>query len=150
MRSFKKNILFSLLITVSASIQSAQLFKTPKGEARAINPYNLEQFKGATPNDGVTSDQISADELFIVMDSIDTAKLAFFEEKSNGRYQVNFFNIQKPNISAEFSTEQEAQDFLYDFMVNPAITVQRPFFTPLPPRGSGQGWRRTSAGSRRR
>jgi len=145
MNSFKKYILFFCAIFMQTTIQSASLFKNAKGEARAINPWDQAMFKEIKDYADVP-----INELFVVIGPNDShVKLAFFEQKPNGKYQVNFFMIQQPNISAEFSSENEAQDFLYDFMVKPPVVNQRPFYIPVQPRKPGYDWRKVPQTRRR-
>jgi hypothetical protein len=148
MSFFKKNILFSLLVIAEASIQSAHMLKDRSGNDRVImTAQKQNEFED------IGYDELLADQLFVVIDKFNNARLAFFEQNPNGKYQVNFFVLKNPNISAEFSSKKEAQDFLYDFMMKQTEPISpegaRLFFARPPAKG-GQSWRSTSSSSRRR
>ncbi len=143
---FKKQLLFLFLLFTQAAIQSASFFKDAKGYARITedfdNTHDQKEFEK------VDYSTIKREDLFIVIGPNDShAKLAFFEQKPNGKYQVKFFKLETPNISAEFSTEKEAQYFLYDFMTKEPVVTRRHFYAPKRP---GYDWRKVPSSNRRR
>jgi hypothetical protein len=143
---FKKQLLFLSLLFTQATIQSASFFQNAQGNARITEHFN-NTYEGFSEDN---AKDIIADELFIVIDPDDNhAKLAFYEQKPNRRYQVNFFILRNPNISAEFSNEEEAKKFLYDFMVQPPVIAQVPIHRPNRSIASGYDWRAVPATRKR-
>ena len=137
----KKYILFLLLLP-QVSIKSAYMFKDLQGEFRELNVYDQKDLKN------LDYSTIPSEQTFIGFGPNDKyAKIAFLEEKANGKYQVHYFTLLNPNKSTEFTNKEDAQFALLTFMLEPAEQniSKKSYFIPLPARGSGQNWRSTSS-----